>query len=329
MTDAHARTDSDHQPRHPIAVVAARTGLNQDLLRAWERRYQVVQPARTAGGQRLYSDADVERLRLLGAVTAAGRGIAGVAALSTAELVRLADEDATAREIGTARPAASGESDPRDDAIVDRAMALVHALDGEGLHALLRRGIAAHGVPRFLERVVAPLLTRIGDGWHAGRLSIAQEHFASAVISVFIGEVTRAMASPADAPRLLVATPAGSRHVIGAALVAAVAATEGWRVLFLGADLPASEIAGVVERGEADAIAVSVTYGENRGAMLAELRALRQLVPSGVPIVAGGRALRGLETEIGALGIQSGGTLDELRTILELYDAESRARRDA
>ena len=325
MTDTHASLDADRHPRHPIAVVAARTGLTQDLLRAWERRYQAVRPARSAAGQRLYSDADVERLRLLGAVTAAGRAIAAVAALPTPELARLLDEDASARELRAAAPAASGDV-ARESAIVERALGLVRELDADGLHALLRRGVAAHGVPAFLERVVAPLLGRIGDGWHAGRISIGQEHLASAVISDLIAEVTRALPGQADAPRLLVATPAGSRHVIGAALVAAVAATEGWRVLFLGADLPAVEIAAVAERREADAVAVSVTYAEHPRVTLAELRALRQRVPSRIPLVVGGRAIRGLETELAALGIEIGGTLDELRTILELIDAEWRAR---
>src|SRR5437868_1909438 len=84
--------------RHPIAVVAERTGLSQDVLRVWERRYGAVHPARASGGQRLYTDADVERLALLSAATRAGRSIAQVATLETSALAALVDEDIAARE---------------------------------------------------------------------------------------------------------------------------------------------------------------------------------------------------------------------------------------
>src|SRR6188768_2569345 len=96
-------------PRHPIAVVAERTGLSQDLLRVWERRYQAVIPTRGPGGQRLYSDADIERLALLHAATRAGRSISRVANLSDATLAELVDEDLAARERIATLPDGSGE----------------------------------------------------------------------------------------------------------------------------------------------------------------------------------------------------------------------------
>ena len=65
--------------RHPMRVVTRRTGLSADLLRAWERRHEVVKPSRSMGGRRLYSDDDIERLRLLYRATLAGRSIGQVA----------------------------------------------------------------------------------------------------------------------------------------------------------------------------------------------------------------------------------------------------------
>src|SRR5512132_1147185 len=94
-------------PRHPIAVVAERTGLSQDVLRVWERRYGVVTPTRGPGGQRLYTDADVERLALLNAATRAGRGIGQVAGLTTDAIASLVDEDIAARERRTPADAAA------------------------------------------------------------------------------------------------------------------------------------------------------------------------------------------------------------------------------
>lgn len=87
--------------RHPMRVVTRRTGLSADLLRVWEKRYDVVKPGRSSGGRRLYSDADIERLRLLYRATLAGRGIGQVAALSTPALVALVRRDADAERADT------------------------------------------------------------------------------------------------------------------------------------------------------------------------------------------------------------------------------------
>src|SRR5215218_6409458 len=76
----------DSDPRHPIGVVAERTGLTPDVLRVWERRYSVVEPSRSAGGQRVYSDADIERLSLLHRATRGGHNISQVATLSQEKL---------------------------------------------------------------------------------------------------------------------------------------------------------------------------------------------------------------------------------------------------
>src|SRR5687768_11395483 len=98
--DAHT-SEATPTARHPIAVVSERTGLSQDILRVWERRYGAVSPTRTESGERLYSDADVARLRLLDAAVAAGRRISRVATLSTTELEALIadDRDAESRRV--------------------------------------------------------------------------------------------------------------------------------------------------------------------------------------------------------------------------------------
>ncbi|MEO9019251.1 MAG: MerR family transcriptional regulator, partial [Gemmatimonadaceae bacterium] len=95
------------EPRHPISVVSARTGLSHDILRVWERRYAAVLPSRRTGGQRLYTDSDVERLSILHAATQGGRSISSVAGLSTEALTALVGEDIAARERLSAAPALS------------------------------------------------------------------------------------------------------------------------------------------------------------------------------------------------------------------------------
>lgn len=286
--------------RHPIAVVSERTGLSQDILRIWERRYAVVQPERGPDGKRLYSDADIERLGLMNAATRAGRSIGSVAPLSTEAIAALVEEDAEARErrlpfVGAISEAAIAVND---------AMDLTRRLDGALLDERMRRAASVMGVATFLEHVGAPLLRRLGDEWHAGRLTPAQEHLASSVLYDIAVQAMRTSAPRGGGDRVLVATPAGDRHAIGAALVGAIAAVHGWGVVYLGADLPASEIAGAALASGVGLVAVSVIYMEDRQRVLGELRALRLLLPTDITVVAGGAGAAMLAPELAALSIQ-------------------------
>ncbi|HTL96573.1 MAG TPA: cobalamin-dependent protein [Gemmatimonadaceae bacterium] len=294
--------------RHPIAVVTERTGLSQDLLRVWERRYGAVTPARSPGGQRLYSDADIERLTLLSSATRAGRSISHAARLSTPELAALVDEDIAARQ----RLPAVGIAASEVGDIVGDAMALTRALDSSSLDDMLRRSVATLGVSTFIESVAAPLLRRVGDEWHAGQLTVAQEHLVSSLLHDIVAESMRSFTKKNGALRLLVATPAGERHVIGAALVGAAAAVEGWNVLYLGADLPATEIADAAVSARVRLVAVSIVYVEHREAVIEEMQSLRSRLPSTIPLIAGGSGARAIAADLTATGIRVQPSVDGL-----------------
>ncbi len=285
---------------HPIAVVAERTGLSQDVLRVWERRYGVVEPVRGPGGQRRYSDRDIERLQLLHAATRAGRSIGHVATLGAEALAALVADDVRARTLQTRPPEGSSAT----DAVIGEALAQARALDGPGLGLTLRRSMAHLGVSNFLELVAAPLLRLIGEEWHAGRLSPAPEHLVSSVVHDIIAGTILSLAPAADAPRMLVATPAGDRHAVGAALVAAAAAVEGWNVLYLGADLPADEIAAAARATAVRMVALSVVYVDDRDRVLGELRTLRTRLPDDVSLIVGGGGAGGLAGALGAIDVQ-------------------------
>ena len=301
--------------RHPIAVVAERTGLSQDVLRIWERRYAAVKPTRTPAGQRLYSDSDVEQLGLMAAATKAGRNVSHVALLSTAEIATLVDED---RRMRVPEPIPQASVLDEHD-VLATALTVARALDGEALDTLLRRASATMGMPAFLESLAAPLLRRVGDEWHAGRLTPAQEHLVTAVLQGLITEAMRTFAPPNGAPKIVVATPAGDRHVIGAALAGAAAAVAGWHVVYLGADLPAAEIAAAARTTGARLVALSVIYAEDREHVMSEVRALKTRLPPGVTIIAGGAGAAHLAAQLTAIGvrIQSSiaGLAEELRRV--------------
>ena len=286
--------------RHPIAVVAERTGLTQDVLRVWERRYGAVQPERGAGGQRRYTDADIERLALLHAATRAGRSIGQVAGLPTDALTALVDEDVAAR----ARQSPPATAATAATEAVAASLALARALDGARLDEALRRTAARLGVSAFLESVAAPLLRQVGDEWHAGRMTPAQEHLVSSALHDIIVETMRSFSKANGAPRVLVATAAGDRHAVGAALVGAAAAVEGWNVLYLGADLPAAEIADAARTAAVRVVALSLVYVDDRARVLGELRAIRSRLPREVTLIAGGGGAGALASELAAMGVR-------------------------
>lgn len=290
-----------------MRLVAERTGLSPDVLRAWERRYGVVSPARSEGGQRLYSDADLERLLLIVKAMEAGRSVGHTAPLSLDDLRQLVAEDA---ERGAARPAPAADYG-------ESAFAAVADLSPDRLHGVLRAALLSLGTTAFLEEVVTPLLGKIGEAWHAGAIGIAHEHAASAVIRGVLEWVVDTIEVPEGAPRAIVACLAGERHELGAALATAAAVQAGWRVAYLGPDLPAAAIAEAALRQEAAIVGVSIVTPEDVSTARAELQKVRGELRAGTTLVVGGAgaALLGSLGE----GVTMVRDLAHWRTLLRLH----------
>lgn len=290
-------------PRHPIGVAAERTGLTADVIRAWERRYSAVEPARDDAGQRLYSDAQVGRLRLLHRATEGGRSIGQVVELPDGELAELVRGDAAAR--AERRPSGAD---------VDRLFRRALALDGPGLEAELRRALMAQGLGAFAEEVAAPLLRRLGEGWHAEEVTPAQEHVASAAVSRVL---TSLREGRGEGPVAVVATLSGERHEAGALMAAAAAELAGWRVVYLGADLPAEDLAAAAESTDARAVCVSVVYAAPSAELQQQFRALRARLPDAVEVYVGGAGAAAIREELELIGVHCPPGMTELREALE------------
>jgi methanogenic corrinoid protein MtbC1 len=253
-----------------------------------------VKPSRSEGGRRLYSDADIERLRLLYRATLAGRSIGQVAELSAEALTALVRQDAAAdaEAEGASHGAPGSEfmtSPPAPGYLAD-CIRYVERLDGPGLDATLRRAAVALPAAVLLDGVVVPLLERLGTGWREGTLRLAHGHLASAVLRRLLERVIESASSPLATANLVVATPVGQVHEFGALIVAATAAAEGWRVTYLGTDLPAEDIAEAAARTRARAVALSVVFAAGDPALGDELRRLRTALPKDVALVVGGAA---------------------------------------
>ena len=169
------------EPKHPIQVVARRTGLTPEVLRIWEKRYGLVEPSRTPTGRRVYSDKDIERLRLVRRATLLGRRVGEVCGLSNESLEGLTREDESAL-LGASPPSSPGDGtgnvglpvpdQPRTGVVaqivsgfLEEAMQAVRDLDGPLLDAILNRALMTAGSTSFGEQMVMPLLRTIGEQW--------------------------------------------------------------------------------------------------------------------------------------------------------------------
>jgi MerR family transcriptional regulator, light-induced transcriptional regulator len=308
------------QHRHPMQVVTRRTGLSADLLRAWERRYEVVVPARSSGGRRLYSDSDIERLRLLYRATLAGRSIGQVADLPTEALAVLVRRDVAAdAEVGLAGAAAPADdrgASPSATEFLDNAFRAVERLDATAVDAVLRRAAVALPVATLLDAVVVPLLERVGTRWREGTLRPVHEHLVSAVLRRLLERVVESASSPLATANLVVATPTGQIHEFGALLVAATATAEGWRVTYLGPDLPAEDIAECAIRTRARAVALSIVYPMGDPAVDDELRRVRTALPKDIPLLVGGAAAAAYRSSLDAISAVPLTSLADLRVAL-------------
>jgi MerR family transcriptional regulator, light-induced transcriptional regulator len=259
--------------------VIRRTGLSADVIRAWERRYGAVTPDRSGGGQRLYSEEDVRRLVLLQKATAVGHSIGEIATLDVRSLEALSANGAS--------PSARGPDDSA--AMVAEAIGATEELDQGALESLLKRAVLLLGASRFIDSVVSDFLRQVGDRWHAGTLAPFHEHLASNTVRRVLAWVTDAYELEAGSPAIVVATPAGELHELGALVVAAAAAEEGWRVVYLGADLRAADVVAATAQVGAELVALSVVYVSGDSATR-ELSETARALPHGTSVIVGGAA---------------------------------------
>lgn len=300
------------EARHPIRVVAARSGLTPNLLRAWERRYGVVEPGRSSGGQRLYSDRDIERLALLKQATDAGRSISGVATLSLDELRELVAEDQGAR-------APADVADARVDRALGEAWKSIETMDADQLESDLRRAVVTLGSEAFTDRLVAPLLRAIGDRWHSGDLRPAHEHLASQVVKRVLHWMVEPARVDGDGPRAVIGTLAGELHEMGALLAGATAALEGWHVTYVGQNLPAEDFGLTARTVGAQLIGISAVNPLDADGGVEQFRTLLDSTPPGVKVVAGGRVARDLAITLADARLTTVDSLADFRAVLRAH----------
>jgi DNA-binding transcriptional MerR regulator/methylmalonyl-CoA mutase cobalamin-binding subunit len=306
---------------HPIRAVAGRTGLSSHVIRAWEKRYGAIQPVRTSTNRRLYTERDIERLKLLKQAIQGGRGIGSVALLPDLELQRLVSADGSSP---AAPPAVAAPAAEPSEHHVATCLEAVRRLDAAALEDRLLAASISMPTLRFLDEVVMPLMHRVGELWHQGEVRPAHEHMASAVVRSVLSNLITWRSPDPGSPEVVVVTPAGQWHELGALAAAAAAASAGWRVTYMGANLPAEDIAAAARARSARAVALSLVYPEDDLHLHSEIVRLRKLLPQGTALLAGGRAASSYARTLSQTGAIRVVTVTDLA--LELAAVLSRRR---
>lgn len=223
------------------------TGLSAFRLRAWELRYQAVTPMRTSTGRRIYSDAEILRLKKLQELVLQGIPISQVARLSDRDLDDLGRSTGSSRSQGTSR------------LFIETKEAL-SKFDLEGVQRLLRQARLEMTVSGYLLDQVSPLFQWIGDQVSAGNLSIAQEHAFSALVRNQLGEILYSIPKANQAaPVVALATPSGELHEFGILIAAILCALHGLEVHQLGPNLPADSLALAANAVKADLVVLGTS----------------------------------------------------------------------
>ncbi len=277
-----------------IAALARRTGVAPDTLRKWEQRYQILQPMRTAGGQRRYSERDVARVEWLRERLQEGYRIGEAATL-----------------LGTAdvEPARSAAGHLRG------ILSAVDAGDSDQIGVRLDQAFALVNVDEMLSAVLCPLLQAVGDRWHAGEMTVADEHLVSEAVRSRLGHLLADSGGGVLGVAVLTCAP-GERHELGLMMAAIALRRDGWKIVYLGADTPLRDAFALAERLGARVVCISVSASERVAALERELKRARP--PADLSLVLGGAgANRTAAKRVGAVyaGPELAGAVQTVRSL--------------
>lgn len=262
-------------PKYLIGRVTLLTGLSVDVVRVWERRYGAVTPARSSGGTRLYSDADILRLKRLRQAVDAGHAISQAAKLSETEL-----DDLLASATPTIEVANPYQS------LRDRFVDAIRVMDVVRADQELARAAALFPAGELVKQVVAPILQEVGERCSQREFGIAHKNLTLWLVRNTLGSLFRLYPGASNSEAIVLATPIGDRHELWIWLAALLGATQGWRIVCLGAEIPSVEIANAVRLTKARFLVLGVST--ERPGIVQDFGAISRLIPVSTRVLIGG-----------------------------------------
>jgi methanogenic corrinoid protein MtbC1 len=268
-----------------IGDICAETGLSADVVRVWERRYGFPVPVRLPSGHRRYRQEDLHRLRLMAEAVIQGHRPSTVAMSGEAALRRLLV--------------------PVNVPQVEGLFEAVKDMDTDRIRHLLREALDQLGLGPFLQKVVSPLLDRVGMAWAEGSIGIQQEHLVSEVLEDLLRELRLEFKPTPSRGCVLLCTLPGERHRLGLLMVALAYAAQGTRTELLGVDLPVASIAQAARALKVDRVAVSLSSQSGGETTRKLIMDLLERLPDGCRLFIGGqgaartRKIEGVERMMG------------------------------
>jgi DNA-binding transcriptional MerR regulator len=266
-----------------IGELSRRAGVSPELLRAWERRYELLRPTRTPGGLRLYSFEDLERVQAMQRHLAEGLAAAQAASLALAS-----------------PPPEAGAPPLAPDVAQTELGAALEGFDEPAAQAVLDRLLSAATVEVVLAEVLLPYLRDLGERWERDEISVAQEHFASNVIRGRLLGLARGWGRGVGPVALLACLP-GEQHDLGLLAFGLALRAHGWRIAYLGSDTPLDTLERAAEAIEPALLVVSATSNERIAPVASKLKALARRYRVGL----GGAAAGATDTDrLGVLDLR-------------------------
>jgi MerR family transcriptional regulator, light-induced transcriptional regulator len=294
-----------------IKMAAKLSGVSELSIRSWEGRYSAINPNRTDTNRRLYSDSDIEKLILLKKLTQHGHSIGNLASM---EIPVLSD---LLFKIELAKPGNSQINLSEEESIINNCIDVIRQFDDRQFLGLLNEASVKYSRPDLMEKVLLPLMIKIGEYWESGMLRVSHEHFTSAVIIKFLNTLTDGFQIPDNAPRIIITTPEGQYHEVGALIGASLAASDGWRTTFLGASLSAEDIAAVVTQLNTRTIFLSIIYPGDNPSLNTQLKKLREMVGDKVYVIVSGNGVNGYKNIMSELGFRTTHSPKHFREVLK------------
>ena len=290
---------------NPIQRVARITGLSPHVIRVWEKRYQAVTPERSDTNRRFYNETDIDRLQKLANLTRDGYRISQVAKLSLEELKKL--EEAISKE--SELPSGGEESVPE---ILRSSLVAIEKLNSREFEMLLAKATVYMNPLKVVENLMEPLLEEINKRRRQGTLRLLHERFAAATMRPFAVNLMRSYQIANYAPRLISTTPAGQAYEFGALFALTAAAAAGWDPTYIGANLPAEEIAAAVHELKPKVISLNIVSPKNDPMLFGELQNLRNLLPPEIKILVGGSGAVSYLSVLDRIGAQRVASFSQL-----------------
>jgi methanogenic corrinoid protein MtbC1 len=279
------------QAKYSIKLVSKLTGLSAYVIRAWERRYNTIIPMRTDSNRRYYSETDVKKLKLLSQATQAGFNIGSIASLSVERLhYVLEDKKHITGENNLPMNNYPNDADALLTEYLDKSIDSITKLRQIDFENLLLKASIEFDCNKLINNLIIPLINKIGERWYNGSLRIAQEHMASSVLIAFLHNLRSVYNNFQDKAVIISGTPQGHLHEFGALLVSVIAASEGYKVIYLGTNIPLEEIVIAATDLNASAVCLSLVYPENDIGTKQYLADLRKMLNKDTKVVVGGRA---------------------------------------